>query len=74
MGGDLWLCVEMTPGSVLFFDCNLLHTSAPNNSEHPRRSFIVCYNALDNPCISGHFHLDSPCPVAADDAILRFGA
>ena len=31
----------MKPGSVLFFHCNLLHTSAPNDSDFPRRSFIV---------------------------------
>jgi len=67
--------VQMTPGSVLFFHCNLLHTSAPNLSEQHRRSFIMCYNALANPQLaekktSGQV----PCPVGADDAILRFGA
>ncbi len=66
------LHVEMAPGSVLFFDCNLLHTSASNNSPHPRRSFIVCYNALANPCLSGHHRFETPCPVASDDAILKF--
>src|SRR5205823_4545204 len=40
---------EMTPGSVLFFHCNLLHASGPNESDRPRRSFIICYNALGNP-------------------------
>jgi hypothetical protein len=63
---------EMSPGTVLFFHCNLLHTSAPNNSEYSRRSFIVCYNALGNPQIgekktSGQV----PCPVGPDDAIVK---
>lgn len=34
---------EMKPGSALFFDCNLLHCSAANESEYHRRSFIMCY-------------------------------
>ena len=63
---------EMTPGSVLFFDCNLLHSSAPNNSEYPRRSFIVCYNALSNPQLGAQYFEDRPCPVSAPDAILQF--
>ena len=64
--------VEMTPGSVLFFHCNLLHSSAPNESDRSRRSFIMCYNALDNPQI-GSNSVDRPvCPVGSDDGILRF--
>jgi ectoine hydroxylase-related dioxygenase (phytanoyl-CoA dioxygenase family) len=64
---------EMSPGTVLFFHCNLLHTSAPNNSDYPRRSFIVCCNALGNPQIgdtktSGQV----PCPVGPDDALVKF--
>lgn len=62
---------EMTPGSVLFFHCNLLHTSAPNESDHHRRSFIVCYNALANPCTRERAAADEPCPVGPDNGILR---
>src|SRR5690606_17889860 len=36
---------EMSPGSVLFFHCNLLHASASNESDFSRRSFIMCFNA-----------------------------
>ena len=36
------------PGDVLFFDCNLLHGSGHNMSPLPRRTFIVCYNDIDN--------------------------
>jgi ectoine hydroxylase len=64
---------EMTPGSVLFFHCNLLHTSAPNNSPFPRRSFIICYNALSNPQINRRkLCSETVCPVSNDDAILTF--
>jgi len=39
---------EMEPGDVLFTHSNLLHMSAPNNSEHWRRVMIVAYNGKDN--------------------------
>jgi ectoine hydroxylase-related dioxygenase (phytanoyl-CoA dioxygenase family) len=62
---------EMSPGSVLFFDCNLLHGSGPNMSERPRRSFIVAFNALTNPRLAPRAELDErSCPVGRDDAIL----
>ncbi len=65
---------EMSPGSVLFFHCNLLHSSAPNTSSRHRRSFIICYNALGNPQLGGRETADQyPCPVAPDDAILEYG-
>ncbi|MDF2667801.1 MAG: phytanoyl-CoA dioxygenase family protein [Paenibacillus sp.] len=44
-------CV-MAPGSVLFFDSNLLHCSSANESDHHRRSFIMCYSALSNPQVT----------------------
>lgn len=62
----------MKPGSVLFFHCNLLHTSAANESDYPRRSFIICYNALANPQLGARNFEDRPCPVSAPDAILKF--
>ncbi len=65
---------EMTPGSVLFFHCNLLHTSAPNDSDRHRRSFIICYNALANPQLNERQNAARvPCPVGTDDSILKFG-
>ena len=39
---------EMQPGDVLFFHCNLLHTSAPTRSDKPRWSIISAYNLLTN--------------------------
>jgi ectoine hydroxylase-related dioxygenase (phytanoyl-CoA dioxygenase family) len=74
---------EMKPGSVLFFHCNLLHSSAPNLSERPRRSVIMCYNALANPQINVGYEDNHnlkvraearACPVSADDAILKAAA
>jgi ectoine hydroxylase-related dioxygenase (phytanoyl-CoA dioxygenase family) len=59
---------EMTPGSVLFFHSNLLHSSSPNNSDRDRRAFITCYNALSNPALlSGRDNLQQPCPTGSDD-------
>jgi ectoine hydroxylase-related dioxygenase (phytanoyl-CoA dioxygenase family) len=66
---------EMTPGSVLFFHCNLLHTSGPNDSEHHRRSFIVCYNALGNPQLAEKKTFEQrPCPISPDNAIEQIAA
>lgn len=66
---------EMSPGSALFFHCNLLHASAPNESDHDRRAFIMCYNALANPQFAEPKTSGSrPCPVGPDDAIERFYA
>ena len=65
-------CV-MSPGSVLFFHCNLLHTSATNTSSEHRRSFIICYNALNNPQLNDNKTADLvPCPVSSDNAILAY--
>jgi ectoine hydroxylase len=64
--------VEMNPGDVLFFHCNLFHSSDANMSDIHRRSFIMCYNALNNPQIGGRKTFEErPCPVSADDAILK---
>jgi ectoine hydroxylase-related dioxygenase (phytanoyl-CoA dioxygenase family) len=64
--------VEMKPGDVLFFHCNLFHSSAANLSDEHRRSFIICYNALANPQLRDQKTFEErPCPVSADDAILK---
>ena len=38
----------MDPGDVLYFHCNLLHTSGPNLSPDPRWVLIFCYNVARN--------------------------
>ncbi len=45
---------EMEPGSVLFFDGNLLHSSESNESDLHRRAFIVCFSALSNIQLDGY--------------------
>jgi ectoine hydroxylase-related dioxygenase (phytanoyl-CoA dioxygenase family) len=64
---------ELSAGSVLFFHSNLLHASAPNESDHHRRAFIVCYTAVSNPQVNkdGQAIVRPSCPVGAEDAILR---
>ena len=42
---------EMAPGTVLFFDCNLLHRSDPNESDESRWALICCYNSVTNPTL-----------------------
>jgi ectoine hydroxylase-related dioxygenase (phytanoyl-CoA dioxygenase family) len=64
---------EMAPGSALFFDCNLLHSSAANRSDRDRRALIAAYNALANPQLKqGNSASYVPCPVAEKDALRRF--
>lgn len=65
--------VEMAPGSVLFFHCNTLHTSAPNQSDFHRRAFIVCYTGASNPQFQGENFITRPvCPTGGADSLSRF--
>jgi ectoine hydroxylase-related dioxygenase (phytanoyl-CoA dioxygenase family) len=66
---------EAPAGSVLFFHCNLFHSSEPNTSEIPRRAYICCYNALSNlPYDTAKGHgAPQPITVSPDEAILQFG-
>lgn len=41
---ELLYC-EMEPGTALFFHCNTLHRSDPNESDDPRWALICCYTA-----------------------------
>ncbi|WP_135557584.1 phytanoyl-CoA dioxygenase family protein [Paenibacillus cymbidii] len=63
--------VTMSPGSVLFFDANLLHCSAANASDRHRRSFIMCYSAWSNPQLTrnGIVRRDA-CPIVDRATIL----
>lgn len=40
--------VKGPPGTVLFFDCNLLHGSAGNISPFPRANVFMVYNSVEN--------------------------
>lgn len=49
------LHVEMSPGDMLFFHGNILHTSAPNTSDYRRWAYIVSYNTKhNNPTVIHH--------------------
>jgi len=63
---------EMSPGSALLFDCNLLHASASNESDKARRSFMMCYNALHSLRL-GHDAADEigSCPTNDEGTILK---
>jgi Phytanoyl-CoA dioxygenase (PhyH) len=62
---------EMEPGSALFFDANLLHTSGPNGSDRHRRSFITAYNALGNRQLKEQLSADEICPVGRPNAVVE---
>ena len=67
--------VEMEPGDTIFFHANLLHRSARNDSEHPRWSMVVCYNAARNdPYKESHHPRYTPLKKVPDEAILEVGA
>jgi len=66
--------VEMDPGDVLFFDCNLLHRSDQNHSDKPRWSMICCYNAARNdPYKESHHPRYTPLQKVPDSAIKEAG-
>jgi hypothetical protein len=66
--------VEMEPGDTIFFHANLLHRSDRNNSDHPRWSMIVCYNAARNdPYKESHHPRYTPLIKVSDAAILDVG-
>jgi ectoine hydroxylase len=66
--------VEMEPGDMLLFDCNLLHRSDQNLSENPRWSMICCYNAArNNPYKESHHPRYTPLKKVPDNAIMEAG-
>lgn len=46
-GGGL-VSIKGAPGTVVFFDCNLLHGSAGNISPFPRANVFFVYNSVEN--------------------------
>ena len=66
--------IECGPGDVLFFHCNLLHASAPNESDYPRWSLICCFNARSNdPIRKSHHPNYHPLHRVPDSAIVEYG-
>ena len=65
---------EMEPGDAMFFDCNILHRSDRNRSDHSRWSLICCYNAArNNPYKKGQHASYTPLATVGGDAIIRAG-
>ena len=64
----------MAPGDVLFFHCNMLHTSARNSSPNRRWVLISCYNARSNdPVIKHHHPQYRPLAKVPDSALMDVG-
>ncbi len=65
---------EMAPGDALFFHCNTLHYSAPNESDQPRWVLICCYNAKhNNPSKEHHHPRYTPLEKVPDSAVKESG-
>jgi hypothetical protein len=66
------VAAETAPGDAVFFDCNLLHSSAPNRSDQRRWTFICCYNAARNdPYRDSHHPRYAPLAKVDDGAVLE---
>lgn len=68
------LNVELEPGDVLFFHCNLLHKSNQNQSAAPRWSMICAYNAISNQAFMENEAVYYPFSTVEDTAILDWQA
>ena len=64
--------VELEPGDVLFFHCNLLHKSNQNRAAEPRWSMICAYNALSNQSFKENEAKVYPFSPVDDNAILNW--
>ncbi|WP_299570864.1 phytanoyl-CoA dioxygenase family protein [uncultured Shewanella sp.] len=64
--------VELAPGDVLFFHCNLLHKSNQNRSSAPRWSMISAYNAVSNQPFKENEAVYYPLTPVDDEAILNW--
>lgn len=64
--------VEMSPGDVLFFHCNLLHASTQNSSDKRRYVLISTYNKKNNDSYKVHHHPQyTPLQKLPDEALLE---
>jgi hypothetical protein len=65
---------DAEPGDALFFHCNTLHSSSPNDADAPREVLLCCYNRASNdPYISHHHPGYTPLGRVDDDALIRTG-
>ena len=65
---------DAEPGDALFFHCNTLHSSSPNESDGSRDVLLCCYNRASNDPYLAHHHPGyTPLATVDDDALLRTG-
>ncbi|WP_116997320.1 phytanoyl-CoA dioxygenase family protein [Desertimonas flava] len=62
---------ESEPGDVMFFHCNVLHTSAGNDTDRSRELLLVAYNTKSNDPTRPHHHAAyTPIDVLPDSDIM----
>ena len=44
--------IHLNSGDVLLFDCNLMHSSQPNNSKEWRRNLFIVFNSVENKLVN----------------------
>ena len=66
--------ITAEPGDALFFHCNLLHSSAANDSNYSRRTLIVCFNTKSNSPFNKEIShaVYSPLNVLSSDSIMKY--
>ena len=64
--------VELDPGDVCFFHCEMLHQSAPNNTDVPRWAFLVCFDPMHNAPV-GEKDWRKQASAWSDDCVMKFG-
>ena len=66
--------ITAEPGDALFFHCNLLHSSAANDSNYSRRTLIVCFNTKSNSPFNKEIShaIYSPLNVLSSDSIMKY--
>ena len=66
--------VELNPGDVILFHCNLLHRSDQNSSKYARWAMICCYNAARNNPFKDSIHPQyTPLNKVSDCSIKKVG-
>lgn len=45
------VALEVPAGSLVFFDPHIVHGSAPNTSDQPRRALVITYQPADHPTL-----------------------
>ncbi len=45
------VALEVPAGSLVFFDPHIVHGSAPNTSDHPRRALVITYQPAGHPTL-----------------------